>query len=113
MQSLDDYSRAIAGYELSFLSPSAIKTSLCLYHAIWRKKEPQWSICGIPSVLYTDHGSDFTSQHIEQVCVDLKIQLIFSQIGEPRGRGRIERFFRTLNQMLISELEGYTRQPVC
>jgi transposase InsO family protein len=31
-------------------------------------------VCGIPQVLYTDHGSDFTSRHIEQVCVDLKIQ---------------------------------------
>lgn len=104
---IDDYSRAIAGYELSFLAPSAMKTALALRQAIWRKKEPQWSICGIPNILYTDHGSDFTSKHIEQVCVDLKIQLIFSAIGEPRGRGKIERFFRTLNQLLISELPGY------
>lgn len=104
----DDYSRAVAGYELSFMSPSAIKTALCLRQAIWRKKESTWSVCGIPSMLYTDHGSDFTSKHIEQVCIDLKIQLIFSQVGVPRGRGKIERFFRTLNQMLLSELEGYT-----
>jgi putative transposase len=104
----DDYSRAIAGYELSFSAPSAMKTSLALRQAIWRKKEFHWSICGIPSIFYTDHGSDFTSKHIEQVCIDLKIQMIFSNIGEPRGRGKIERFFLTLNQMLLSELEGYT-----
>ncbi|WP_339052467.1 helix-turn-helix domain-containing protein [Candidatus Lariskella endosymbiont of Epinotia ramella] len=61
---IDDYSRAIAGYELSFLAPSAIKTSLCLRQSIWCKKESSWSICGIPNVLYTDHGSDFTSNHI-------------------------------------------------
>lgn len=91
-----------------------MKTALALRQAIWRKKEPQWSICGIPNILYTDHGSDFTSKHIEQVCVDLKIQLIFSAIGEPRGRGKIERFFRTLNQLLISELPGYvnSKNPV-
>lgn len=105
---IDDYSRAIAGYELSFIAPAAMKTALALRQAIWRKQEPQWSICGIPSILYTDHGSDFTSKHIEQVCIDLKIQLIFSTIGEPRGRGKIERFFRTLNQLLLSELSGYT-----
>ena len=111
---IDDYSRAIAGYELSFLAPSAMKTALALRQAIWRKKEPQWSICGIPSILYTDHGSDFTSKHIEQVCIDLKIQLIFSAIGEPRGRGKIERFFRTLNQLLLSELPGYvnSKNPI-
>lgn len=105
---IDDYSRAIVGYELSFLALSATKTALCLRQAIWRKNDPLWAICGIPTTLYTDHGSDFTSQHIEQVCISLKIRLIFSQIGEPRGRGKIERFFRTLNQKLLSELDGYT-----
>lgn len=99
---IDDYSRGICGYELSFLSPSAQKTSLCLRHAIWRKSDPKWIIFGIPETLYTDHGSDFTSEHIDQVCVDLKIRLIHSAVGCPRGRGKIERFFRTLNQKLIS-----------
>ena len=105
----DDYSRGICGYELSFMSPSAMKTALALRLAIWRKKEPLWPLCGIPATLYTDHGSDFTSVHIEQVCIDLKINLIFSQVGQPRGRGKIERFFLTLNQILLCELPGYTR----
>ena len=78
---IDDCSRVICGYELSFLSPSANKTSLCLRHAIWRKPDPQWSAFGIPETFYTDHSSDFTSKHIEQVCADLKIQMIYSQIG--------------------------------
>lgn len=105
----DDYSRGIAGYEISFSAPSAAKTSLGLRTAIWTKKEPAWTICGIPAVLYTDHGSDFTSSHIEQVCIDLKINLIFSNIGEPRGRGKIERFFLTLNQLFLCELPGYIK----
>jgi putative transposase len=60
-------------------------------------------------VLYTDHGSDFTSRHLEQVTADLKIQLIFSAIGKPRGRGKIERFFQSLSQVLLSRLPGYGR----
>ena len=64
---LDDYSRAVAGFMLSFAPPSAIQTALALRQAIWRKPQPGWHVCGIPQVLYTDHGSDFTSQHIEQV----------------------------------------------
>jgi len=35
---IDDYSRAIAGYLLSFEDPSALQTSLALRQAIWRKK---------------------------------------------------------------------------
>jgi putative transposase len=57
--------------------------------------------------MYTDHGSDFTSQHIEETCILLKIQLIFSAIGVPRGRGKIERFFQTLNQLILQDLPGY------
>ncbi len=105
---MDDYSRAIAGFGVSFHAPSAIQTALVLRQAIWRKLLPQWHICGIPTTFYTDHGSDFTSHHLEQVSADLKMGLVFSEVGMPRGRGRIERFFRTINQMLLCSLPGYT-----
>jgi len=104
---IDDHSRAVAGYFLSFDEPSALHTSLALRQAIWRKEDPRWIICGIPDVLYTDNGSDFTSQHLEQVGADLKIRLVFSIPGKPRGRGRIERFFSTVNEMFLCELNGY------
>jgi putative transposase len=104
---LDDYSRAVAGYMVAFEAPSALHTALALRQAIWRKPEPTWQVCGIPAILYTDHGSDFTSQHLEQVCADLTIQSIFSLVGQPRGRGRIERFFNTVHQRLLARLPGY------
>jgi putative transposase len=78
-----------------------------LRQAIWRKEDSRWIVCGIPDVLYTDNGSDFTSQHLEQVGADLKIRLVFSIPGKPRGRGRIERFFSTVNEMFLCELNGY------
>ena len=105
---LDDYSRAVAGYFLSLHAPSAIQTSLALRQAIWRKAVPAWHVCGIPEVLYTDHGSDFTSHHIEEVAADLKIRLIFSTVAKPRGRGKLERFFETLTQVLLPRLPGFS-----
>lgn len=105
---IDDYSRAIAGYFLSFDAPSSIQTALALRQAIWRKEDARWPVCGIPEVLYTDNGSDFTSHHLEQVAADLKIQLIFSTPGQPRGRGRIERFFGALTSMFLAEIPGFT-----
>jgi putative transposase len=104
---LDDYSRAVAGYTLFFGSPSAIQTALALRQAIWRKGRPGWQVCGIPEVLYSDHGSDFTSHHLEQVAADLKIRLINSMVGRPRGRGKIERFFESVSQVLLPRLPGY------
>ena len=75
--------------------------------AIWYKTDSKWIICGIPDTLYTDHGTDFTSEHIEIVCAQLKIKPIFSVPGKPRGRGRVERFFSTVNQKFLSNLPGY------
>jgi putative transposase len=105
---MDDYSRAIAGFSLNFKAPSAIQTALTLRQSIWRKPSAKWHICGIPDTFYTDHGSDFTSEHVEQVSADLKMVLVFSEPGMPRGRGKIERFFRTVNQLLLCDLPGYT-----
>ena len=105
---MDDYSRAIAGFGVSFHAPSGIQTALILRQALWRKPVPQWHICGIPETFYIDHGSVFTSHHLEQVSVDLNMALVFSEPGMPRGRGKIERFFRTVNQMLLRGLPGYT-----
>ena len=104
---IDDHSRAVAGYGLVATAPTALQTALTLRQAMWRKAEPRWPICGIPEVLYTDHGSDFTSRHLEQVCADLKIRLVFSTVGKPRGRGRIERFFATISQRFLPGLPGY------
>jgi putative transposase len=106
---LDDYSRAVAGYALYLSDPSTIQTALALRQAIWRKAQPGWHLCGIPQVLYSDHGSDFTSRHLEQVAADLKIRLIFSTAGKPRGRGKLERFFESLAQVCLSRLPGYGR----
>jgi putative transposase len=103
----DDYSRCIAGYFLSFDHPSIYHTALTLRQAIWRKQEPNWPICGIPEIFYTDNGGDFTSRHMEQVSADLKMRLVFSIPGMPRGRGRVERFFLTVNQLLLHKLPGY------
>jgi len=113
---LDDHSRAIAGYFLGFQAPTALQTALTLHQAIWRKDDPRWHVCGIPRVFYTDHGSDFTSRHVEQVAADLKMELVFSEVGFPRGRGKIERFFQTVEQLLLPDLPGYTPEgqpPAC
>jgi len=103
----DDYSRAIAAFRITFQEPTALTTALALRQAIWRKEDPRWHICGIPSVFYTDHGSDFTSKHMEQVAADLGIELVFSEKGVPRGRGKIERFFRSVNELFLQDLPGY------
>src|SRR6266571_1815420 len=97
----------IMGYRLSFQPATALTTALTLRQAIWRKEDPRWSACGIPSVFYTDHGSDFTSKHMEQVAADIGMELVFSEKGVPRGRGKVERFFRSVDQLFLQDVPGY------
>ena len=103
---MDDHSRAIAGYLVFLGAPSALQTSLALRQAIWRKQNPDWPVCGIPEVLYVDHGSDFTSEHLDQAAAALRFQIIYSAVARPQGRGKIERFFGTVNTELLSDLPG-------
>ena len=103
---IDDHSRAVAGYAVFLGAPCSLQTALALRQAIWRKTDPAWPICGIPDVLYVDHGSDFTSRHLEQVAADLRMELTFSTVRRPQGRGKVERFFGTVNSELLPELPG-------
>ena len=61
----------------------------------------------LPAALYSDHGSDFASDHTGQVCADVKVQLIHSTPGKPCGRGKIERLFGTITTELLPTLPGH------
>ncbi|MEC5201129.1 MULTISPECIES: Mu transposase C-terminal domain-containing protein [Micrococcaceae] len=104
---MDDHSRAICGYMVFSGAPSAINTALALRQAIWRKTDPAWATCGIPDILHVDHGSDFTSHHLERTAAALHIRIVHSAIARPQGRGKIERFFGTVNTELLAALPGH------
>jgi len=104
---IDDHSRAIAGYMVFFGAPCVLNTCLALRQAIWRKADPAWPVCGIPDVLHVDHGSDFTSHHLDQVAAALRFQVVYSAVGRPQGRGKVERLFGTFNTELLPELPGH------
>ncbi len=107
---LDDFSRAVAGYMVFVGAPSALNTSLALRQAIWRKPNSDWPVCGVPDVLHVDHGTDFTSIHLDQAAADLRFRLIYSTIARPQGRGKVERLFRTINNEVLSELPGHIQK---
>jgi putative transposase len=104
---LDDHSRAVAS-TLAFIgAPSVLNTCLALRHAIWRKADPVWPVCGVPDMLYVDHGSDFTSHQLDQVAAALRFQIVYSATGRPQGRGKVERLFGTVNTELLPDLPGH------
>ena len=51
---------------------------------------------GLPARLYVDNGSACRSRHLSLVCARLGVALIHARAFQPAGKGKIERFFRTL-----------------
>lgn len=51
---------------------------------------------GIPEKLYTDNGSLFRSEHLRTVCANFGIQLIHAKPYHAWSKGKIERFFLTV-----------------
>ena len=58
-----------------------------------------------------DNGQIYTSRQLGRICAVLGVRLIHSAPGRPQGRGKIERFFRTLRDGLLVELDSAGELP--
>ena len=59
---------------------------------------------GVPEGIYVDNGSPFVSGELLRCCAVLGCRLIHSRPGRPEGRGKVERFFRTVQEEFIVEI---------
>lgn len=60
---------------------------------------------GIPEVFYVDNGKIFSANQMNLVCAELGIRKIHCQPYSPEGKGKVERFFRTVRDTFLTELE--------
>jgi putative transposase len=56
---------------------------------------------GIPKRLYVDNGAAFRSKQLAIVCAKLGIALIHAKPYTPQGKGKMERWFRTVRMQLL------------
>ncbi len=94
---LDDHSRLVVGARFAH-AESTVRLEAVLRDALQSR--------GLPARLYCDNGQIFSSKQLARICAVLGIRLIHSAPGRPQGRGKIERFFRTLRDGLLVELDG-------
>jgi len=104
---LDARSRALMGYHLALVEPSALEVSLALRMAILPKKGDDWPMCGIPEEVFVDNGQDLVGKHMEGVAANLDFELVPSRNG-PRHNAKLERFFGTVGTGFLRGLPGYT-----
>ena len=92
---LDDHSRLITHGEF-YLAETIENYLQCLWTAL-RKR-------GIPRKLYVDNGPSFKSHRLQLGCASLEIGLRYAKPYRPQGKGKIERFFRTVRGQFLPEL---------
>jgi putative transposase len=61
---------------------------------------------GLPRKLYLDNGPAFRSKHLEYATASLGIALIHARPYKPQGKGKIERFFRTVRMQFLQGFKG-------
>ncbi len=93
---IDDHSRALVGYRWTH-AEDTLRLEAALHAAL--------SARGVPKLLYVDNGSPFVSRQLERACAVLGIRLTHSRPGQPQGRGKIERVFRTIREQFLVELD--------
>src|SRR5512133_823232 len=93
---IDDHSRALVGYRWAHA-----EDTLRLEAAL----RAGFAARGLPGVLYVDNGSPFISRQLERCLAVLGVRLTHSKPGQPQGRGKIERVFRTVREQFLVELD--------
>lgn len=90
---LDDSSRYVVsgGFYLS----ETVESLICDLKTAVRRH-------GIPQRFYTDNGPCYASRHLKIVCGRIGTQLIHTPPYRPQGRGKVERFFRTVRDQFLS-----------
>jgi transposase InsO family protein len=92
---LDDASRLVP-YAAFYRVENAACFQDALKQALLRR--------GLPRRLYCDNGATFRTHHLQVICATFNICLIHSRPHRPRGRGKIERFFRHVRSAFLPHL---------
>jgi putative transposase len=104
---LDDFSRAIAGMTVTVGTANSWSITQALRHALLPKAEPGWLVHGRPIVFQCDRGADFTSHAITTAMAVLGITVDLDPPNYPNRKGKVERWFQTLDQGCLRALPGH------
>lgn len=94
---IDDHSRLITHAQF-YLAENLDNYLNCLWTAM-RKR-------GLPRKIYVDNGPSFRAHQLQLGCASLEVSLSFAKPYRPQGKGKIERFFRTVRSQFLPELPG-------
>jgi putative transposase len=95
---IDDYSRRDMHSEF-YLDSTLPRLEYTLRKAVTKY--------GTPSSLYVDNGKIFISEQFKLICARLGIRLRYATPGNAAGKGKIERYWKTVQDSFIPEVKKY------
>ena len=93
---LDDHSRYVVGHRWGH-GEDTLGMQAALHDAV--------KTHGCPQRLYCDNGSAYSSYQLAWSAAVLDIKLVHSAPGRPQGRGKIERWNRTVRDQFLVEVD--------
>lgn len=137
---MDLFDRSILGLRLAPVSTKSVDVAGVLMEALWPQQLPPdwgpravWPFHGVPAnvvvdaeafhperfrrpgvlpeTIIIDHGKPYMSLHVSSVCRRLGISIQPAHVYTPTDKAPIERFFRTVEE-LLQELPGYKGNDV-
>jgi len=93
---IDDASRLVA-HSAFCLGETALDVEGVLKQALLRR--------GVPTRIIVDNGAAYRANTLQGICARLGIHLIFCRPYAPEGKGKLERWHRTLRDQFLSEID--------
>jgi len=93
---MDDASRLLTHSEF-YLDEGAVTVENVLKQAILKR--------GLPKKIIIDNGAAYRSTSLQGICARLKIRLVYCRPYHPEGKGKLEKWHRTVRDQFLSEID--------
>jgi transposase InsO family protein len=100
---IDDHSRLIPHAQF-YPSEALVPFMDAFFQALSKR--------GLPRKLYVDNGSAYRSRQLEYTTAALGIALIHAKPYQPQGKGKIERFLRTVRTQFLPGFKGQALEEI-
>lgn len=116
---IDHFSHMVLGFQISFERPSYASVCIACMNSFLEKEsfleslecESNWPAFGIPDTLVTDNGNEFWGKSFTAVAEEIGTVLQYCPIRKGNYKSRVERFFGTVNSLVLDDLPGVVRKP--
>ncbi|OOC52444.1 MULTISPECIES: Mu transposase C-terminal domain-containing protein [Nocardiopsis] len=106
---LDDATRALVGWAIT-LTPHAGTVLTAIRMGLVHDAE-RGPFGAVPAMVRIDRGLEFASAAVSEALKALGVDVHRLPAYTPHRKGKVERFHRTLEQMLLTTLPGFTGGP--